>query len=86
MTDRDGRKRLDSTLATAEAASFDAFEIDCPKCGSQIHVPYGRMPCPACGGGMWNGRCENPDCRLRWYPMDTEDYEKSGCKLQDHAV
>ena len=49
MTDRDGRKRLDSTLATAEAASFDAFEIDCPKCGSQIHVPYGRMPCPACG-------------------------------------
>ena len=52
MTDRDGRKRLDSDpIATAEAAdvSFDAFEIRCPKCGSQVHVPYGRMPCPACG-------------------------------------
>lgn len=49
MTDRDGRKRLDPTLATAEAASFDAFEIYCPKCGSLVHVPYGRMPCPACG-------------------------------------
>ncbi len=42
MTDRDGRKRLDSTLATAEAASFDAFEIDCPKCG-QVRQPD---PCP----------------------------------------
>lgn len=48
--------------------------------------PYHAEPCPVCGGVMWNGRCENPDCRLRWYPMDTEDYEKSGCKLQDHAV
>ena len=51
MTDRDGRKRLDQAHAAAETmdVSFDAFEIDCPKCGSQIHVPYGRMPCPACG-------------------------------------
>ena len=51
MTDRDGRKRLDPALATAEAVdvSFDAFEIDCPKCGREVRVPYGRMPCPACG-------------------------------------
>lgn len=51
MTNRDGRERLDPVIATAEAVdvSFDAFEICCPKCGSQVHVPYGRMPCPACG-------------------------------------
>lgn len=49
MTNRDERMRQDHTLATAEALSFDAFEIECPKCGSQVHVPYGRMPCPACG-------------------------------------
>ena len=51
MTDRDGRNRRDPARAAADAAalSFDAFEIRCPKCGSQVHVPYGRMPCPACG-------------------------------------
>ena len=51
MTDRDGRKRQEGANAAAEAVavSFDAFEIDCPRCGSQVHVPYGRMPCPACG-------------------------------------
>ena len=51
MTDRDGRKRFEPNIATENPGdmSFDAFEIDCPKCGSPIHVPYGRMPCPACG-------------------------------------
>lgn len=51
MTDRDGKKRLEPNIATAQPSdvTFDAFEIHCPKCGNQVSVPYGRMPCPACG-------------------------------------
>ena len=51
MTDHNGTKREDPALTGAESVdvAFDAFEINCPKCGSVVHVPYGRMPCPACG-------------------------------------
>ena len=24
---------------------------------------YDAKPCPACGAILWNGRCENPDCK-----------------------
>ena len=28
--------------------------------------PYEAATCPECGSTMWNGRCENPDCKYRW--------------------
>ena len=47
--------------------------------------PYQAEPCPVCGGVMWNGRCENPDCRHHWYPLDSEDagndVEEKKCSL-----
>ena len=27
---------------------------------------YEYETCPLCGQGMWNGRCENPDCEYHW--------------------
>lgn len=30
--------------------------------------PYEATTCPECGSTMWNGRCENPDCKYHWYP------------------
>ena len=55
MTDNTEHKPMDRTYGPAEAVdvSFDAFEIQCPKCGEQVHVPYGRMPCPACGEAVF---------------------------------
>ena len=35
--------------------------------------PYQAEPCPVCGGVMWNGRCEYPDRKLHWHPLDSED-------------
>ena len=35
--------------------------------------PYHAETCPVCGGVMWNGRCEDPDCEIHWHPIDTED-------------
>lgn len=32
--------------------------------------------CPLCGNLMWNGRCENPDCKYHWEDMDEEEDEK----------
>lgn len=29
---------------------------------------YEYETCPLCGQGMWNGRCENPDCEYHWNP------------------
>lgn len=34
---------------------------------------YEYETCPLCGEGMWNGRCENPDCHYHWYPKEDED-------------
>ena len=31
---------------------------------------YEYETCPLCGQGMWNGRCENPDCEYHWNPKD----------------
>ena len=33
---------------------------------------YDACQCPACGELMWNGRCENPDCKYHWHPLDEE--------------
>ena len=29
--------------------------------------------CPLCGQLMFNGECENPDCRYHWHPMEEDD-------------
>ena len=29
--------------------------------------------CPLCGELMWNGQCENLDCKYHWYPKDNDD-------------
>lgn len=29
--------------------------------------------CPKCGELMWNGRCENPDCKYHWHPMKNDE-------------
>lgn len=29
--------------------------------------PYEATTCPECGSTMWNGRCENPDCKYHWH-------------------
>lgn len=35
--------------------------------------PYHAETCPVCGGIMWNGRCEDPDCEIHWRPIDEDD-------------
>jgi hypothetical protein len=35
--------------------------------------PYYAETCPACGGILWNGRCEDPDCPYHWDPKEDED-------------
>lgn len=38
--------------------------------------PYYAETCPLCGRLLWNGRCENLDCRYHWNPKnDDEDSE-----------
>ena len=37
--------------------------------------PYEATTCPECGSTMWNGRCENPDCKYHWHPEEEEDAE-----------
>lgn len=32
--------------------------------------PYEATTCPECGSTMWNGRCENPDCKYHWHPEE----------------
>lgn len=34
--------------------------------------PYEATTCPECGSTMWNGRCENPDCKYHWQPKEEE--------------
>lgn len=34
--------------------------------------PYDAQPCPECGGILWNGRCENPECPYHWNPKEDE--------------
>lgn len=33
--------------------------------------PYYAETCPECGALLWNGRCENPDCKYHWNPKGT---------------
>lgn len=35
--------------------------------------PYEAEACPECGELMWNGECENPDCKYHWIPKGDED-------------
>lgn len=35
--------------------------------------PYEATTCPECGSTIWNGRCENPDCKYHWHPEGEED-------------
>ncbi len=37
--------------------------------------PYYAEPCPECGSLLWNGRCENPDCKYHWSPKRDDDEE-----------
>lgn len=37
---------------------------------------YDVTTCPLCGERMWNGRCENLDCRYHWKPYDEEEEEE----------
>ena len=34
---------------------------------------YDVKTCPICGQLMFNGECENPDCRYHWHPMEDDD-------------
>lgn len=34
---------------------------------------YDCTRCPLCGELMWNGQCENRDCKYHWYPKDDDD-------------
>ena len=34
--------------------------------------PYDATICPECGAVMWNGRCEDPDCKYHWRPLEDE--------------
>lgn len=36
---------------------------------------YDAKPCPECGGILWNGRCENPDCVHHWRPLNDDEEE-----------
>lgn len=40
---------------------------------------YEYENCPACGCGMWNGQCENPDCEYHWNHKDDEKEDDKGC-------
>ena len=42
----------------------------CPKEQSQM---YEVTTCPLCGQLMFNGECENPDCRYHWHPMEDDE-------------
>lgn len=42
-------------------AEWRVYEADTPQCT---------------GCGMWNGRCENPDCEYHWHPLDEEDNDE----------
>lgn len=33
--------------------------------------------CPECGSLMWNGCCENQDCKYHWYPYDEQEDEEN---------
>ena len=37
--------------------------------------PYEATTCPECGSTMWNGRCENPDCKYHWHQEEEEGEE-----------
>jgi hypothetical protein len=40
-------------------------------CG--ISDVYEVTTCPLCGQLMFNGECENPDCRYHWHPMEDDE-------------
>lgn len=35
--------------------------------------PYHAEVCALCGEVMWNGRCENLDCRYHWHPKEDDE-------------
>ena len=37
---------------------------------------YEVRECPLCGALMWNGRCENKDCKYHWIPYDESEDEE----------
>lgn len=45
---------------------------------------YDAKPCPACGAILWNGRCENPDCKYHWQPR-AEDEPCSEEDVEDES-
>lgn len=45
--------------------------------------PYYAQPCPECGGTLWNGRCENPDCIHHWRPLEDEPEGPSPDREED---
>lgn len=35
--------------------------------------PYETSICPLCGCVMWNGRCENKECKNHWHPVEESE-------------
>jgi len=49
--------------------------------------PYYAETCPECGAVMWNGRCENTDCKYHWNPKrDDEDDAESGHHQKEETL
>lgn len=45
---------------------------------------YEYETCPLCGQGMWNGRCENPDCEYHWNPKEDEEMVAQHLLVTNH--
>lgn len=37
---------------------------------------YDCTRCPLCGALMWNGQCENRDCKYHWHPKDDDEEDE----------
>ncbi len=48
--------------------------------------PYYAETCPECGAVMWNGRCENPDCKYHWNPLQDNEGDESGYHQKEEAL
>lgn len=35
---------------------------------------YDVCRCPRCGQLMFNGQCENLDCKYHWYPLEENEF------------
>ena len=56
-------KLIEDAGGHAEGMSFDEMTA---------YIREHGIACPECGSTMWNGRCENPDCKYHWHPEEEE--------------